>query len=203
MSVPDHYYSPDPASASRPDWVMVSVLGRELRFATDAGVFSRDGLDPGSRLLIESAGELRGRVLDLGCGWGAVGVALALENPDTTFLLSDVNRRAAALAAANADANGARNARAIESDGFSAIDGTFDRILINPPIRAGKAVIYRLFADARERLNEGGALDVVIRKAQGAPSALVYLKELFGDARVVARGGGYRVIRAVRRGEGE
>lgn len=203
MSVPDHYYSPDPASASRPDWVDVKVLGRALRFATDAGVFSRDGLDPGSRLLIESAGAVRGRALDLGCGWGAVGVALALINPDAAFLLSDINRRAVALAGGNIDANGARNARAIESDGFSAVDGTFDRILTNPPIRAGKAVIYRLFADARNRLNIGGALDVVIRKAQGAPSALVYLKELFGDAQVVARGGGYWVIRAIRRDEDE
>jgi 16S rRNA (guanine1207-N2)-methyltransferase len=165
---------------------------------TDAGVFSSDALDPGSRLLIESLPELTGRVADLGCGWGAMGVPLALKNPDAEFFLTDVNARAVDLARINIIQNQAKNARASTGDGLKALEGPFDAVVTNPPIRAGKQVIYGLFAEAKDKLAPGGKLYIVIRKQQGAPSALKYLEELFGAALVSERGGGYWVIEATK-----
>ena len=85
-------------------------------------------------------------------------------------------------------------AKAVLSDGFSAVEGEFDAVMANPPIRAGKAVIYRMFEDAKAHLAPGGALYLVIRKQQGAPSALKFLKELYANAEVIARDGGYWII---------
>lgn len=196
----DHYYTARPDSAHDVREVRVEILNEVFAFSTDAGVFSRDGLDPGSRLLIESACALEGQVLDLGCGWGAVGVCLARANPGAQFWLLDVNERAVALAQGNICANRVPNARALASDGFAALPGelTFRHILTNPPIRAGKRVIYALFDEAARRLAPGGELRVVIRKQQGAPSARARLAEIFGRCEVIARGGGYHVLRAAR-----
>ena len=195
--MPDHYFTARPESEHHLRVVSAGVAGLTLSFETDAGVFSKGELDPGSRLLIESMPPLSGRVLDLGCGWGAVGVALARLNPGLQLVMSDVNERALALAASNARRNGVEAVTYL-SDGFDAVEGLFDHVVTNPPIRAGKAVIYGLFAASRERLKPGGTLTIVIRTQQGAPSALKFLKETFSQADDVARGGGYRILRAVR-----
>ena len=191
----DHYYTKSPASAHKEALVRVAALGFDLQFATDAGVFSRDGLDPGSRLLLEALPPVTGEALDLGCGWGAVGALLALKNPGARLTLSDVNERAVFLASKNLQRLGARNAVVVQSDGFAALEGArFDLIATNPPIRAGKRVIYDLFLQSRAHLKPGGRLYLVIRKQQGAPSALAFLRENFAAAQVVSRGGGYWVI---------
>ena len=117
-------------------------------------------------------------------------------HPDIAMTMADVNERALALAVRNAAANGMR-AEALLSDGFERVEGLFDAVITNPPIRAGKAVIYKMFEDARAHLAPGGALYLVIRKQQGAPSALKFLKELYGIAEVIERDGGYWVIRCV------
>ena len=192
--MPDHYFSQAPSSKQKPAELHVDIGGRTFVFAVDAGVFSRTELDKGSRLLIETAGPLYGQCLDLGCGWGAVGIALAALNPEARFILSEINRRAADLARINIKRNHIANARAIESDGFSALPGAFDHIFSNPPIRAGKKVIYGLFDAAHNRLLPGGTLAIVIRRQQGAESALKHLSALFGNARVKARDKGYWVI---------
>ena len=191
----EHYYTANPTSGHDERRVSVRALGLDLAFTTDAGVFSRDGLDRGTEVLLDALPPLSGRVLDLGCGWGAVGVALAAKYPEIDVVMTDVNARAVDLARRNLAANGAR-ATVAQGDGFESVDGQFDAIVTNPPIRAGKAVIYALFAQARERLNPGGALYVVIRKQQGAPSALKYLKETFGRAEIIDRASGFHVIRA-------
>ena len=191
----EHYYTADPGSAHDERRFECEILGRRLIFTTDAGVFSRDGLDRGTEVLLESLPPLRGRVLDLGCGWGAVGVALAAAWPELEVVMTDVNRRAAALARRNLAENGVR-ATVLQGDGFASVEGSFDAIITNPPIRAGKAVIYGLFAQARERLKPGGALYVVIRKQQGAASALKYLKEVYAQAETVDRGSGFHVLKA-------
>ena len=193
----DHYYTETPASAHDERQVRLTALGNELAFTTDAGVFSRDGLDKGTEALLEALPRLSGRVLDLGCGWGAVGVALGKQYPALDIVMTDINRRAVDLARRNLAANGVK-AEVAQGDGFENVTGAFDAILTNPPIRAGKAVIYGLFAEAREHLVPGGALYVVIRKQQGAPSALKYLREVYGEAEVIDRSGGFHVIRAVR-----
>lgn len=197
--MPDHYFSQTPSSAHRPDTLRVNALGQELLFHTDAGVFSRSELDPGSLLLLESLPELSGRVLDLGCGWGAIGVTLAKKYPKASFVLSDINRRAVELSEANIKANRAENAVALQSDGFAQLAGSFDWILTNPPIRAGKQLIYALFDQAKSWLNPGGSLYIVIRKQQGAPSAMRHLEQVYGNAELIARDKGYWIIKC--RGE--
>ena len=191
----DHYYTPNPASAHDERQIEAEILGKRLRFTTDAGVFSRDGLDRGTEVLLESLPPLCGRILDLGCGWGAVGTALGARYPGLEIVMTDINARAAALARRNLAENGVR-AQVLEGDGFEAVEGLFDAVVTNPPIRAGKAVIYGLFDRARDFLRPGASLYVVIRKQQGAPSALRYLKEIYADAQIVGRGSGYHVIRA-------
>ena len=109
--------------------------------------------------------------------------------------MTDVNARAAELSRRNLSANGVQ-AEVVQGDGFEHVAGTFDAIVTNPPIRAGKAVIYGLFDQAKERLAPGGALYIVIRKQQGAPSALKHLKEVYGDAEVIDRSSGFWVLRA-------
>ena len=195
ISMSEHYYTENPLSAHDERQLRLTALGNALVFTTDAGVFSRDGLDRGTEVLLEALPPLSGRVLDLGCGWGAVGVALGKRYPALEIVMTDINRRAVELARRNLAANGVR-AEAVQGDGFSAVEGAFDAIITKPPIRAGKAVIYGLFAEARAHLLPGGALYVVIRKQQGAPSALKYLKEAYARAEIIDRGSGFHVIRA-------
>ena len=191
----EHYYTENPRSAHDERQIEVKALGRTLRFTTDAGVFSRDGLDRGTEVLLNALPELEGRVLDLGCGWGAVGVSLGAKDPGLEIVMTDLNARAVELARRNLLQNGVR-AEVLQGDGFAPVTGTFDAIVTNPPIRAGKAVIYGLFDRARDFLNPGGSLYVVIRKQQGASSALRHLREQYRTAGVVDRGGGFWVIRA-------
>ena len=189
----EHYYTPQPQSEHHERAVRAEVRGLALDFVTDAGVFSKNELDPGSRLLIESLPPLSGRVLDLGCGWGPVGVFLAKLNPEASLTLADVNERALDLARRNLDKNGVR-AQLILSDGFQRIEGGFRHVVTNPPIRAGKQLIYALFDEAFRRLEPGGTLTIVIRKQQGAPSALKHFKETYGSGGIVAKDAGYWII---------
>ena len=193
--MPDHYYTEVPASAHDERAVTVRALGQEMTFMTDAGVFSRDGLDRGTELLLKALPALSGRVLDLGCGWGAVGVALGKRYPGLEIVMTDINTRAVDLARRNLAANGVA-ATVVQGDGFAAVEGAFDAIVTNPPIRAGKAVIYGLFDAARGHLKPGGALYAVMRKQQGAPSALKYLQEIYASAEIIDRGSGFHVMRA-------
>ena len=196
----DHYYTETPNSRHDERRVTLMALGNELTFTTDAGVFSRDGLDRGTEVLLEALPPLAGRVLDLGCGWGPVGVALGKRYPELEIVMTDINTRAVDLARRNLAENGVR-ATVLQGDGFDPVEGLFDAIVTNPPIRAGKAVIYGLFERARSFLKPGGALYLVIRKQQGAPSALKFLKERYGEAEVIDRGSGFHVIRATDSGE--
>ncbi len=191
----DHYYSADPASEHKYQTAEWTYRGHALRFLTDAGVFSRGEVDYGTATLLKALPEeMAGRVLDLGCGWGAVGVSVGKANPGCEIVMSDVNRRALELSEKNAKANGVA-VQVVESDGLESVAGSFDYILTNPPIRAGKQVIYKMFADSAGKLTENGQLYLVIRKQQGAESALKYLKTLFDQVETVEKSGGFWVIR--------
>ena len=146
----DHYYTAEPSSDHRPGEVRFSYGGRDLVFATDSGVFSRRELDRGTEVLLHALPEdLTGPVLDMGCGYGAIGVAVGARWPGLAITMADVNRRACDLARGNAHRNSVQ-AEVLESDGYAALEGRrFAAILQNPPIRAGKAVIYRMFATGR------------------------------------------------------
>ena len=193
-----HYYTQNPEVEHDLRQVIFEVLGLRLNCTTDAGVFSRDGLDMGTRILLEALPELHGRILDLGCGWGPVGTALGKRYPGAQIVLTDVNSRATELAARNLAANGVTNAAVVQGDGFAAVEGGFDAIVLNPPIRAGKAVIYAMFAEAAKHLRADGALYIVIRKQQGAESAQKYLSSIYADVERIAREKGYWVLRCAR-----
>lgn len=190
----DHYYTQTPTSQHDEWQINADVFGHTLKFTTDAGVFSRDGLDKGTEILLNALPLLNGRILDLGCGWGAVGVALGKEYPDLELMMTDINQRAVDLSLRNLAANGVENAQVVQGDSYESISGTFDAIITNPPIRAGKVAIYAMFADARQYLTPNGVLYIVIRKQQGAPSALKYLREIYAEAEVIDREAGFWVI---------
>ena len=192
----DQYYTADPNSESRPVPCAFPYRGYGLNFMTDAGVFSKGELDVGSRLLLDALPALAGDVLDLGCGWGAIGVAVAKANKDARVVMADVNHRALGLCRDNCERNGV-TAEVVESDGMAALmDCTFDAVVTNPPIRAGKQVIYKMFADAAKTLKQDGALYLVIRKQQGAESCVKYLKTLYNDVEKLDKSGGFWVLKA-------
>ncbi|MBR2941814.1 MAG: methyltransferase [Clostridia bacterium] len=194
----EYYYTSAPTSEHEERHFNHVFAGKVLRFQTDAGVFSKQHIDPGSELLCKALpDDLSGRVLDMGCGWGAMTILTLAKCPGCEITMADVNERALSLAQENVAAN-RMQAKAVLSDGFAAIEGEFDAVITNPPIRAGKAVIYKMFEDAKAHLVSGGELYLVIRKQQGAPSALKFLKELYGKAEVIERDGGYWIIRCVK-----
>ena len=194
----DHYYTSAPTSAHKTAWVDMTYRGHALRFETDSGVFSRTELDRGTEVLLDSLPEnVHGAVLDMGCGWGVIGVAVGKTWPQTQITMADINQRACELSRKNAQANGVQ-AEVWESDGYEKVLGhTYDLILQNPPIRAGKAVIYQMFAHAAQCLKEQGELWLVIRKQQGAPSAITYLKTLFESVETVEKKSGFWIIRCL------
>lgn len=193
----DHYYTRTPQSASRPAECTFSYRGIDLVFTTDAGVFSRGEVDTGTRLLLEALPEeMQGDILDLGCGWGIIGISIARKWPGSRVVMADVNTRALDLSRENAKRNRAEVV-CVESDGMGALmDRSFDAVVTNPPIRAGKQVIYKMFADAATRLKDGGALYLVIRKQQGAESCIKYLETIYGKVEKLDKSGGFWVLKA-------
>ena len=195
----DHYYTREPQSESRPVECEYVYRGERLRFVTDAGVFSKGEVDNGTQLLLEALPEqMSGEILDLGCGWGVIGISIAKKWPECRVTMADVNLRALELSRENAKKNRVET-ECIESDGMAALAGrTFDAVVTNPPIRAGKQVIYQMFADAAKSLKPGGALYLVIRKQQGAESCIKYLKTIYGEVEKLDRSGGFWVIKGIK-----
>ena len=193
----DHYYTRDPQSESRPAECEWTYRGIPLRFTTDAGVFSRGEVDTGTRVLLEALPEeMTGDILDLGCGWGVIGISIARKWPEARVTMADINNRALDLSRENAKRNRA-DVTCAESDGMEAFRGKqFDAVVTNPPIRAGKQVIYKMFADAAECLKPGGALYLVIRKQQGAESCMKYLQTIYPLVEKLDRSGGFWVLKA-------
>ena len=168
---------------------------RDLLFEleTDNGVFSKSGLDFGTRVLLDALClEPGSTVLDMGCGYGPIGIAAA-RIFGAKVTMADVNQRAVELARDNAEKY-RLDITVVQSDGFANVSGTFSVILMNPPIRAGKQVIYGLFGAAKDHLVEGGRLILVIQKKQGAESALGFLRSLYKTAEVIEKKSGYQVI---------
>jgi 16S rRNA (guanine1207-N2)-methyltransferase len=192
-----HYFTPSaPAPAARERTIRFENGGREFRFRTAPGVFSRGSVDRGTRLLLEAAGDAAdaGAILDLGCGYGAAGIVMAARAPRSRVTLVDINPRATALAAANARLNGVANAEARTGDGCAPVEGMrFDVILLNPPIRAGRAVVVRLLKEAAAHLAPDGRFYLVARTNQGARTLARCVGEAFGRVAEVERGGGFRV----------
>ncbi|MEK5469490.1 class I SAM-dependent methyltransferase [Paenibacillus sp. FSL M7-0896] len=193
-----HYYSQQPEARHDRRSIDTELRGKRLRFTSDAGVFSKGDIDHGSRVLIEAM-EIPedAKVLDVGCGYGPIGISAAHLASKGHVTMIDINSRAVELARENAQHNGIRNVTVMESDVLSAVEGqSFDVILTNPPIRAGKAVVHAIFEQAYDHLNEGGCLWVVIQKKQGAPSAVAKLESMFAVVEEVGKDKGYRILKA-------
>ena len=194
------YFAQQPAVPSRRREVDARLRGRSWTFLTDAGVFAREGVDPGTRLLIEAmridAGD---RVLDLGCGYGPIGLVAATLALRGQVVMVDVNERAVVLARENAARAGLDNVEVFQGDGTAPVRGrTFDVVAMNPPIRSGRDAVRRLLRESREALRPGGRFYLVVRTAQGARTLAKEVEGMFAQAREIARGGGYRVYEAMK-----
>ncbi|NKE07705.1 MULTISPECIES: class I SAM-dependent methyltransferase [Mesobacillus] len=197
----EHYYSRKPSTDSNPVKWQSELKGNSFRFKTDSGVFSKKEVDFGSRLLIDTFELTRadGLILDVGCGYGPIGLSIARAYPEAMVHMVDVNERAIMLAKENASENKVDNVKIYESDRLNGVEEEgFNAILTNPPIRAGKKIVHDIFEQSFQRLAEGGELWVVIQKKQGAPSAMEKMKELFGDVEVEAKSKGYFILKSVK-----
>ena len=199
----NHYYTKNPETESKEASWTFPLRGREFRFISDSGVFSKKTVDFGSRLLIETFRlneEVAGDILDVGCGYGPMGLALAHAYPARLVEMVDVNERAMSLARRNAEANNIRNVKVYESNTYDQVpeERQFAAIVSNPPIRAGKQVVHCILSEAHTHLLLGGTLTVVIQKKQGAPSAEQKMLDVFGNVAVIARNKGYWIIQSVK-----
>lgn len=171
------------------------LLGQRLTFLTDAGVFSKKMIDYGSRVLLSvldfEAGE---RVLDVGCGYGPLGLTLA-KAYGVAVTMVDINQRALDLAQQNAERNQV-SAHIFQSNVYEKVSGIFDHVISNPPIRAGKQVVHEVISGSYEHLKESGDLTLVIQKKQGAPSAKSKMEDVFGNCEIVKKDKGYYILRS-------
>lgn len=200
-----HYFSRQPTASSRRRLIQTVIRGRRWSFRTDRGVFSPLAVDAGSRLLAETM-TIRPSdvVLDLGCGYGVLGLVAAALAPQGGIVMVDVNERAVELAKENAGLAGAGNVEVVTGDGVEPVRGRrFDVVVTNPPIRIGKAALHRLLRDACEVLRPGGRLYFVARTSQGARTLARDAAEIFDEVREIERGGGYRVYEATTTGTRE
>lgn len=158
----------------------VDILGNRYSFYTDNGVFSKDKLDFGTRVLLENLPieKLHGDILDVGCGYGVIDIVLG-KIVDANFLGVDVNRRALHLAEMNKKENNLSNINFIESSCYENVTEKYDFIITNPPIRAGKKIVYEIVMGAKNYLKDDGSLFIVVRKEQGAKSMIRDLEEIY------------------------
>lgn len=198
----DHYFSASPSSEHRERHVQVTLAGRQLTLATAAGVFSPDGVDRGTKVLLGSVPPPAptGTLLDVGCGWGPIAITMALESPDAQVWGVDVNERVLGLARANAAAAGTPNVTVGLPDEVPA-DLRFRTIWSNPPIRVGKDELHGILLTWLPRLEVGGDAWLVVSKDLGGDSLQRWMSDTLGADYTVARAStdkGFRVIRVHR-----
>lgn len=169
------------------------IKGRLYTFKTDNNVFSKKGLDFGTRTLLESIdiSKINGDVLDFGCGYGPIGIYIA-SNTNAKVDMVDINERAIHLAKCNAKINQV-DVNIFESNIYSNVSGKYDYIITNPPIRVGKKILYEILIDAKEHLNVNGHLIFVINKDQGAKSTIKDLGKHY-IVKLIEKNKGFYVI---------
>ena len=202
----EQYFAADPSVGHDEQIIQYRIGETSLRLTTDRGVFSRQRVDYGSGVLLEQMATLTfpaAGILDVGCGYGPLGLFAASWWPKQTVDLVDVNHRSLALAQKNVELNGIQNVNIYESDAYEQIPASrqFGLIVTNPPIRAGKQVVTRILHDSHHFLVAGGSLLVVIQKKQGEPSARRELLATFGQCEILARDKGYYILQAVKSAE--
>lgn len=198
----EQYFTENPTVDHDEHHVNYHLSGINLNLTTDAGVFSKNRVDYGSGVLIEQMLEQDlpgGNILDVGCGYGPIGLFAAKKWPDRQVDMVDVNERAMDLARRNAAANGAGNVNIFASDRYQEVSGQYAMIVTNPPIRAGKAIWSSILAEAKGHLTDGGILLVVIQKKQGAPSAKKLMAASLGNCEILTRDKGYYILKSVKK----
>ena len=193
----EHYFTNNPDLKSELRCIKYKYKDFILNFYSDNGVFSKDKLDFGSMLMLETLFDNKDmsnlKVLDVGCGYGFLGISIAkIQNAKVT--MCDVNKRALHLTEKNINENKI-SAQVLESDMYSNITDIYDLIITNPPIRAGKQVVYGILEGARDRLEAKGELWFVIRKDQGAKSTISHLEGLY-ECEIMKKSKGFYVVRA-------
>jgi len=195
-----HYFINDDKLKNNIKSFEIKINETNFRFNTDNGVFSKNTLDFGSKLLFESVNTKDAKkIADIGCGYGIIGIMIAKFNPNSLIYMFDINLRAIFLANQNISLNNVNNVIVKQNDGLNDVLEKFDLILTNPPIRAGKKVVNKFFIDAYNHLNNESDFYCVIRKKQGASSYLKKIEELFGNFKIVNKKKGYWIIKATRK----
>ena len=190
------YYAENPDAAHEIHELRVDLLGEKMTFLTDAGVFSKKMVDFGSQLLLKCLEVNQGEtVLDVGCGYGPLGLSLA-KAYGVQATMVDINNRALDLARKNAERNKVE-ATIFQSNIYEQVKGKFDHVISNPPIRAGKQVVHEIIEKSKDFLGIGGDLTIVIQKKQGAPSAKSKMEDVFGNCEIVKKDKGYYILRSV------
>ncbi len=194
-----HYFTDNSSLDSDPVSFDYYLGNEKFVFTSDRGVFSKGKIDYGSYVLIKNVvpRSLGTEILDLGCGYGPIGIILKRFHEDANVTLVDVNPRAADLARRNAKENHEDVTVFVEED-IARLGITFDSVILNPPIRAGKETVFSLYRKAHETLRDGGDLYIVIQKKQGAESSRKYLETFFTEVQVLDHDGGYLVMKALK-----
>lgn len=193
-----HYYSEKPSSKSDIKEIEFHFLNKTFNFFTDSGVFSKNKIDFGSELMLKTflkhTSLEKGGFLDIGCGYGPVGIIAKSFLPGLDISLSDVNERALELAEKNMKLNNISEYNIIKSYIFDNIFENFDCILSNPPIRAGKETIFKIYEESYLHLNKDGAFYCVLQTKHGAKSTFKKLEEVFGNCETLTIDAGYRIL---------
>ena len=195
----DHYYTNQPSATHHLETWSFPLKGKTFYFTTDNGVFSKKTVDFGSRVLIEAFQDEElpeGSILDVGCGYGPIGLSLASQTQREVEMV-DVNERALELAKLNAEANDIHNVKIYSSNMYDQVTKqSFAAIVSNPPIRAGKQVVHEILEKAYDHLVDKGKLTIVIQKKQGAPSAAKKMEEVFGNVVTLTKEKGYYILQS-------
>ena len=197
-----HYYSKEQTNLeSKPQNYTFNFKDNTFTFTTDIGVFSKDYIDYGSFAMLKAfrPNDIDLPILDMGAGYGPISIVVNRLYSKCVYGC-EINERAYNLMLDNIKANKSQNVIALHSDLYEKVDDDqlFASVITNPPIRAGKAVVYAIYDGAYKHLAKGGELWVVIQKKQGAPSSQAYLKELFGNCEIIERDRGYYILKSIK-----